>query len=297
VTTETRPTTRSPDDYDWDAEREVDFRRWWDGLVARWWLPLLGLVVGAIIGYAISLGGGQVYKASTTIYLGQPYSASGNIQLQSLQTNPSTVRQIVNSPSSIAAAAKVSGLRTSALHGHISVSGVTGNIARLGQTPLVTITVQGARRDRLKRAANALGDHVINRVGGYAERKIQNFRALIISDERRENAIRAQIDQAEEAARSALTPTDKLVAVTLLSSAQQQLAIVQQDRLQNSQLLTQAQLIEQPRVVTPAGTQKVTARSRRNSVVVAAVVGLIVGIAAALAAEALAGRVERRRTV
>jgi len=85
--------------------------------------------------------------------------------------------------------------------------------------------------------------------------------------------------------------------VTLLSSAQQQLAIVQQDRLQNSQLLTQAQLIEQPRVVTPAGTQKVTARSRRNSVVVAAVVGLIVGIAAALAAEALAGRVERRRTV
>jgi capsular polysaccharide biosynthesis protein len=297
VTTHSRPTSRDREDFDWDAEREVDFRRWWDGLVARWWLPLLGLVVGAIIGYAISLGGGQVYKASTTIYLGQPYSASGNIQLQSLQTNPSTVRQIVTSPASIAAAAQVSGMKTSALRGHISVSGVTGNIARLGQTPLVTITVQGARRDPLKRAANALAQHVINRVGGYAARKIQNFRALIVADEKQENAIAEQIEQAEKAARSAITPTDKLVATVLITTAQQRLSTIQQDRLQNSQLLTQAQLIEQPRVVTPAGTQKVTARSRRNSVVVAAVIGLIVGIVAALVTEAVAGRVERRRSV
>jgi len=65
--------------------------------------------------------------------------------------------------------------------------------------------------------------------------------------------------------------------------------------LSASQLLTQAQLIEEPRVVTPAGSQKVTARSRRNSVVVAAVIGLILGIVAALAWDSVAARVASRR--
>src|SRR5919202_6535598 len=94
-----------PSDLDFDAEQEVDFGRLWGTLASHWWLPLLGLVVGAILGYLASLGGGQVYKAQTTIYLGQPYSVSGNVQLQSAQTNPSTVRQIVNAQSTLEAVA------------------------------------------------------------------------------------------------------------------------------------------------------------------------------------------------
>jgi uncharacterized protein involved in exopolysaccharide biosynthesis len=282
-------------DDDWDAEQEVDFRRYWDALVSRWWLPLLGLVLGAIVGYAVSLGGGQVFKAQATVYLGQPYSASGNIQLQSLQTNPSTVRSVVTSPTALAAAAKASGLKSGALRGHVAVAAVSGNLAKLGQTPLVTITVQGgAKRDKLRTATNALVAQVIARVGGFADRKISIFRAQIASDERQETAIRQQIDQASKTAQGASAPTDKLVAVSLVSIAQQRLSIVQQDRLSASQLLTQAQLIEQPRVVAAAGTQKVTARSRRNSVVVAAIIGLILGLAAALLWESVAARMASR---
>lgn len=281
-------------DDDWDAEQEVDFRRYWDALVARWWLPLLGLVLGAIVGYALSLGGGQTYQAQATIYLGQPYSASGNIQLQSLQTNPSVVRQIVTSQTAIAAAAKAARLSSSALRGKISVGSVSGSLAKLGQTPLVTVTVQGPKRDSIKVAANVLANEVVARVGGFADRKIAIFRAEIAGDERQESAIQKQIQQAQATAQGATTPTEKLVAVSLISTAQQRLAIVQQDRLSASQLLTQAQQIEQPRVVTPAGSQKVTARSRRNSVVVAALIGLILGLVAALAWDSVAGRFASR---
>src|SRR5919201_2468575 len=91
---------------DWE-EQEVDFRRYWDALVARWWLPVLTLVLGAIVGYAISLGSSQVYKAQATLYLGQPYSASGNVQLQSAQTNPSTVRTLATSQAMRARVRKV----------------------------------------------------------------------------------------------------------------------------------------------------------------------------------------------
>ena len=42
--------------------------------MARWWLPVAGLVAGLIVGYVFTLGGNQVYEATATLYLGQPYS-------------------------------------------------------------------------------------------------------------------------------------------------------------------------------------------------------------------------------
>jgi hypothetical protein len=60
--------------------------------------------------------------------------------------------------------------------------------------------------------------------------------------------------------------------------------------LQAKQLLIQAEQIEKPKVLTFARGVKATARSRRNSVVVAAFIGLLVGLAAALAWEPIARR-------
>ena len=48
MTTREQTTNRPREAYDWDAEQEVDFRRYWDALVARWWLLLVGIVLGAI---------------------------------------------------------------------------------------------------------------------------------------------------------------------------------------------------------------------------------------------------------
>ena len=91
---------REPDLPDLDAERDVDLHRHWDSITTRWWLPVGGLVAGIIVGYLISLGGAQVYKAKATVYLGQPLS-QGGVQVQSQATNPSTVRQIVTAESTI----------------------------------------------------------------------------------------------------------------------------------------------------------------------------------------------------
>ena len=66
--------TREPE---LDAEQEVDLGRYARAVATRWWLPVAGIVAGAIIGYLISLSSSQVWKASTNIYLGQPYSIIG----------------------------------------------------------------------------------------------------------------------------------------------------------------------------------------------------------------------------
>ena len=52
--------------FDPEAEQEVDFARYVRMLARRWWLVLIGVVVGAVIGYLVSLGGAKLYNATAT---------------------------------------------------------------------------------------------------------------------------------------------------------------------------------------------------------------------------------------
>ena len=114
-------------------------------------------------------------------------------------------------------------------------------------------------------------------VAGYATGKIASFRKQIGFDEK-------QIASINDALKNpSVSFTDRLVLV-------QQLRPLQLDMISATQLLRQAQQVEEPKVLTFASAQKVTARSRRNSVVVAALVGLLLGIVAALVWDAYAAR-------
>ena len=267
-----------------EAEQEVDFGRYWRLIGARWWVPVAGLVLGALVGYAVALGGSQQYQASATLYLGQPYSASGNVQLQNLQTNPSTVRTIVHSSAIVDAVAKTCKAKPAEFRGGISVAAIAGNIAKNGQTAEVSIGVQSPRRRVAACAANGLAKAVVERTSAFANQKIANFRAEITNDERQINLINQALQ------RGGLSPSDQLLLQLRLSTAQQ-------DRLSTSQLLLQATQVEAPSVLTPATPQRITARSGRNSVVVAGLIGLVLGALVALMWDGVAAGFARRRTV
>src|SRR5580765_745144 len=80
-----------------DEEQEVDLSSAWQRLKLRWWLPVGGLVVGAVVGIALALSGGTVWRSQTIVYLGQPFASLGGGQIQSLATNPRTVGEIIRS--------------------------------------------------------------------------------------------------------------------------------------------------------------------------------------------------------
>jgi hypothetical protein len=260
---------------DLEAEQEVDLGRYARAVIVRWWLPVAGLVAGAIIGYLISLGGSQVWKASATVYLGTPYSYPGNTPLQSQQTNPTSVGTIAKSEEAIDAAAARAGMKPAQLRGKVSTKTVSGSAGTVGgtrvqQNPLVRITVQAPTPRKARIAVNSLARQVVERLSGYASQKIKLLEQRIASDKQQADAIRRGAG------------SNPALAVLL--------GTVQQDSLTAQQQLVQAQQVELPSVLTHGAATKTTARSRRNDVVVAAFLGFILGLIAALAWEPLVSR-------
>lgn len=282
-------TTPAPPErgFDPEAEQEVDFARYVRLLGARWWLLVAGLVVGAVIGYLISLGGTQVYQASSTVYLGQPYSVGGNTLIFGLQTQPSAVGQIIHSQLVDGVVAQKCKAGVKEFRKGISSKvasgggGSSSTSSKTGQSPLISISVQTKHAKLAECAANQLSAQVVKRLGTYPKGKIANLRAEIAADK----AAIAAIQSA--AANPSVSTTDKLLLSTELRTNQL-------DEITANQLLLQATQVEAPRLVSAAAAQKVTARSRRNTVVIAALIGLIIGALAALLWEPVAARVAPR---
>jgi capsular polysaccharide biosynthesis protein len=277
---------------DLDAEQELDLGRLWAALIARWWLPAAGLVAGAILGYLVSLGGGATWRAQAVVFLGQPLSPSGNAQIQSLATNPSTARQIVRAESTIRKVSADTGVKPGVLRAGISTQAVAGAVAKQGQTPLVAISVKGSPPRKIAAAANELARIVVSGVSGYVTTKISGLQGRIASDQAEMASLDVRLKAYDAALRKA-SETDKLIILTQAGLAVQRRGILEQDMSDSRNLLSLAKNVEASRVVTHAAAQKVSARSRRNALVVGAFIGLILGLLAALLWEP-AVRVVRR---
>src|SRR5437588_11385742 len=94
---------------DLNAEREVDLARWRRALVALWWLPVAGFVLGAIVGVLFSVGGSKHFSASALVSLGQPVSPGG-VVIASYNTNPRAISEIASSASAQAEPAAQAGI-------------------------------------------------------------------------------------------------------------------------------------------------------------------------------------------
>src|SRR5918912_629958 len=145
-----------------DAEREVDLARWRRAVVALWWLPVAGLVIGAVAGALYSVRGGSNYKATALISLGQPTSPGG-VLVNGYGTNPRAVSQIVSGADVQAQAADRADMRPGALRGHVSVAqvGTTTGAGATRSAPLISLTVTGTHPLNTAAAANALAHIVV----------------------------------------------------------------------------------------------------------------------------------------
>jgi capsular polysaccharide biosynthesis protein len=279
-----------------EAEREVDLGRYWRAILARWWLVALCAALGVLVGYLVSVGGGDVYQARATVYLGQPISPSGGSQVQSLATNPTVVGQIVRSESVVAQVAEEVGVPRGRLRQGISTGTVSGNVARSGQTPLVTITVRGPWREESAAAANRLAAIVVDRVSTYADAKIANLEQLLEAQDGQLESLEGSVAEYEQAIAggAGLSGAERLTLVGLLNAAQTERGNLVEQRARTALELELAESVERAQVLTEAAPREVAARGRRSSMVVGGVIGLVAGLLAALAWAPLRDRIARR---
>jgi hypothetical protein len=292
MTVTERPTPRP--ELDLEAEQEVDFRRYWNAVLARWWLPVLGLLAGILGGYVLALGGGDVYRAEATVYLGQPFTPNGGASVPGLATNPSTVNEIVHSEAALQRASEVSGMRLGRLRANVTSRQVgvpAGRRLAVGQTPLIDVAVIGSNAAATARAANALAQTVVDDVSPYVADKIAAIEERIDSDERELGSIDRRLRVAQQGLNEVLgnrnlATTERLLLVSTFNSTisfgEQRRGIVQTDLLEAKQALSLAENVEKPGIVERAAARKTTARSVGRSVLVGGLIGLIVGILAAI---------------
>lgn len=275
---------------DLDGEQEVDLRSAWHRLVERWWLPIGGLVAGVVLGLVVAIGGGDVWEARTLLYLGQPFTPGGGGQIQSLQTNPRTVGEIIRSESALKDAARDSGLRLGELRGNVTSQTITTPGTARNLSPLVEIVVRAKGAAKAQRAADSLAGSVVEDVSVYVERKITLLEEQIGNAEQQLVQIDRRIAAADEQQRLALADdrlslSEKLLVSTnsnaTINNAEQRRATVFANLNSAEQLLSLAQTVERSQVIEAAAARRTEATSSRTAAVVGALLGLLVGAIAA----------------
>ncbi len=275
-----------------DAEREIDLARWRAALTRLWWLVAAGLVLGGIIGFLFSFGSGSVYKATSLISLGSPVSPGG-VVLQGFGQNPRAVSEITSSAAAQDSAAHTAGMEPGALRGNVSIATVgTATAAGVRAAPLISLTVQGKVGRKIAKAANALSAIVVAKTTApYVGTKIKTYEEVLATTDTQLASLSNRLDQLNHALQvSHLTPLNELVLVSQIDNSVQRQGNLLDEKATTQQQLAFSRNVESAKVITEAVAVKSTARSRRTSALIAALIGLIIGAIAAIVVD---GRSQR----
>lgn len=287
------PSKRSEHQAELEIEQEIDFGRYFRALGRGWWLLLAGLVIGAVIGVALTLGSGNLYRAKATVYLGQPLAVNSSAGIQGLNTNPSTVGKLAHAEDILSQVSNQSRLPLKKLRSGISTATVQGSLPKLGQSPLVTISVQAdAPRKAVQDAANTLANLVLARLSRYPSTKIAILRAQIASCNNQIAAINERLKTLNAAIEAGSgSSLEQQVLLTQATINETRRGTVSDELQQDQLLLAQAKTIEQGSIISKAKAVKTTGRNRRSALVVGGALGLLIG---ALVALTLPGTRRRR---
>jgi hypothetical protein len=262
-------------------------------VVRRWWIVAAAIVVAVAIALAGSSSGQTKYRAQTLINLGTPFTATGGAAITSaFCTSPVAPATLIKQDEIREAAERQAGLKTGQLKGHASAQPVPGAVSRLNFTPAVNIIVQGPWKGTITaRAADALAEGVRSHCSTYGAAREKTTSARLGREKREQADLSRRLGFAQQLlnrvqADTSLTPTDRLLAATVVSNTISNITQRQNQLDQfigaDESLLEQVKGVELTQIITRARATKVTAGGKSASLGVASVLGALVGIALAL---------------
>ncbi len=298
-----RPVEPSPE----FEEQEVDFGRHLRRILTHWWLPVLGLVVGIVAGFLVSAGSSRPYQARVIVYLGQPFAPGGSTPIQNLPTKLGFVGQLVLAQATINRVAGQIGVRPSKLRAAVSTEAVPGIAqGRFQQpAPLVEIRARGLPRKKGIAAADALAAVVVKDFSSYVDVKLATYKERLTRASRELVEVNARIadaqqQQAKVLADRSLPEAEKLIVLAnynnVLQFNENRQINLEGTQLTLRELVALAQQVERARVIEPASASRASPPSQRAAAAIGGLIGLLLGILAALLWDPVAARMRARPT-
>jgi hypothetical protein len=183
-----------------------------------------------------------------------------------------------------------------ALRGNVSIATVgTATAAGVRAAPLISLTVQGKVAAKIAKAANALGAIVVAKTTApYVGTKIKTYEEVLATTDTQLASLSNRLAQLNHSLQvSHLSPLNELVLVSQIDNSVQRQGNLLDEKATTQQQLAFSRNVESAKVITEAVAVKSTARSRRTSALIAALIGLIIGAIAAIVVD---GRSKRPAT-
>ncbi|MGE0028593.1 MAG: Wzz/FepE/Etk N-terminal domain-containing protein [Thermoleophilia bacterium] len=260
-------------------DREITLRDYGRVLWSGRWLILATTVAAAVVGLLLTFVTSTTYTGTAKVFLGQATTVSG-APFSTPATNPATAATVLSGDNLVTRVAREIGVSPSRVRNAVSLTAPRAPGGAQGNQPTVmTITFKDGSRKVAREGANAYAT-AINAAA------LQNFSSVFetyATGEARAQAdvtrLQAQIDGYQRELRTADAQTRTLLQ-SLLFSATTQLSIAQTTLTDQQLNRAKAQANEKPYIVSlsESPSSSSSAPNRLRTVVLAAIIGLLVGV-------------------
>ena len=284
-----------------DESTSIDVGSWFATLARNWWVIVGLIIIGIVVGAAVTMSQPKEYTATASVYIGQTTDANGNA-MAGLNSNAKAAVQLLASQVVLNAAAERAGMDFSAslLRKETTVETPSSTVkTTTSVVNIVVISVTDTKKARAAAAANALAAVLLERLESGVDEKITLLEAQLAQNQKEYAAATARSAAAQKAlaviAAGGGSATEKAAAVApylaVVQGAATELGALA-TTIQKTQLqLLTAKQVEQPRILHEAGIpDSPSGPSMTMNVAVGALAGLVIGIIVAFARRGLAER-------
>jgi uncharacterized protein involved in exopolysaccharide biosynthesis len=262
------------------VDREITLRDYGRVLWSGRWLILTSTVAAALVGLLLTFVTSTTYTATARVFLGQATTVSG-APFSTPSTNPATFATVLTGDDLVAAVADEVGVRPARVRAGVALSAPRAPGGAAGNQPTVaTITFVDGDRAVAREGANAYA-RAVN------ERALTRFSAVFDTYARGEERAQADVDRLESQIaayqrqlQAAGGGEERALLQSLLFSATTQLSVAQTALTTQELNRAKAEANERPYIVSLAESpsSSSSAPNRLRSVILAGVIGLLVGV-------------------
>ena len=261
-------------------DREITLRDYGRVLWSGRWLILASTLIAALVGLLLTFLTTTTYQAKAEVYLGQATSVSGT-PVSTPATNPATAPSALTGDRLVLQVAKDLGVPPKRVRKGVTVTAPRAPGGSVGNQPTIaTITFKDESRDVARRGANAYAAAVLEQAKSSSAELVTTYEQSVT--EAQADVARLQQEMAGYRRELLQTPSgDRGLALqTALFSAQSQLSLAQTELSDQQLNLVKERQIGQPAIVSLAESPSSSSSlpNRARTVILAAVIGLIVGV-------------------